>query len=157
MKFKTVLVLPVAAILIVALGFAKSNLTTGEASLKAEKAPPLVREPSQPVAAMANGSTASASQDQHDIKVVLFTLRAEGFEPEEMQLSAGEYFLIVRNRSGLDEFNVRLLRENGENLREARVRGHRRDWKQRLRLTPGTYLFTETNHPDWTCRITVRP
>jgi Na+-transporting methylmalonyl-CoA/oxaloacetate decarboxylase gamma subunit len=90
-----------------------------------------------------------------NIQVVLLTLRSEGFEPAELQLAAGEYLLVVRNRTGLDEVDVSLVRENGQHLGQSKVGARQKDWKQRLKLTPGTYLLNETNHPDWTLRVVV--
>jgi hypothetical protein len=90
-----------------------------------------------------------------DIKVVLLTLRSEGFDPAEMQLPAGEYLLVVRNRTGLDEVDVRLVHEDGHNLDQAKVGARQKDWKQRLKLTPGTYLINEANHSDWNLRLVV--
>jgi hypothetical protein len=112
----------------------------------------------------ATRSTATLSVQQNpgaseaapsDIRVVLLSLRPEGFEPGELQLTAGEYLLIVRNRTGLSEIKVRLQSEAGERMGEATVRARQRDWKQRLRLAPGVYLLTATDHPDWICRIVV--
>lgn len=96
-----------------------------------------------------------AGEASSDIQVVLLALQAEGFEPAEIRLSPGEYLFVVRNRSGQDETDVRLARENGEPLGHAKVRARRSDWKQRLKLTPGVYLLRETSHPEWTCRIVV--
>jgi hypothetical protein len=90
-----------------------------------------------------------------DIQVVLLALRSDGFEPAEIKLAAGEYLFVVRNRSGLDEVNVRLFRGNSEQLRSGKVGARRNDWKQRIQLTPGNYVLTETGHPEWTCRIEV--
>lgn len=89
------------------------------------------------------------------IQVILLTLRAEGFEPAEMPLPAGEYLLVVKNRSGLDEVDVRLVRENGEHMGQTKVGARNKDWKQRLKLKAGTYLLSEVNHPDWASRIVV--
>jgi hypothetical protein len=101
-------------------------------------------------------ATAQAGDEtSSDIKVVLLTLRSEGFDPAEMQLPEGEYLLIVRNRTGLDEVDVRLAREDGQHLGQSKVRSRQKDWTQRLKLTPGTYLLTEINHPDWTLRVVV--
>jgi hypothetical protein len=91
-----------------------------------------------------------------EIQVVLFALRTEGFEPTEMQLRPGEYLFVMRNRTGLDEVNVRLLSERGQQMLAAKVGLRRQDLKQRLHLTPGTYRLTETDHPDWTSTIIVR-
>ena len=86
---------------------------------------------------------------------MLVALRPEGFEPAEIELSAGEYLFVVRNRTGLDEINVRLQRENGEPLGQGKIEARRKDWKQRLKLTPGTYILSEDSHSDWHCRIVV--
>ena len=96
-----------------------------------------------------------ADEAPSDIQVVLLALRTEGFEPTEVNLSAGEYLFVVRNRSGLDEVDLRLVRENGEHLGQSKVHARRSDWKQRMKLTPGVYLLSETGHPEWTCRVVV--
>jgi len=116
-----------------------------------------------PLAVFASGAGAAAKSslpavpvpDKSDVEVLLLTLRPTGFESREVTLPAGDYVLIVRNRSGLDEFGVRLARETGENLREAKMPRHKRDWKHFLKLTPGNYVLTEVDHPDWTCRIKI--
>ena len=109
----------------------------------------------------AHSSTKAQRAEQVDdetpsnIKVVLLALRSDGFEPTEIQLAAGEYMLVIRNRTGLADVNVRLQREAGERLGQATVGSKQRDWKRRTTLTPGVYLLTESDHPDWICRIVV--
>ena len=103
----------------------------------------------------AQGNERVTDEAPSNIQVVLITLRSEGFEPTEMRLPSGEYLVIVRNRTGLASVNVQLQREAGERLGTATVGARQRDWKQRTRLTPGVYLLSETDHPDWTCRIVV--
>jgi hypothetical protein len=90
-----------------------------------------------------------------DVKLVLLALRPEGFESSDMQLDPGEYLLIIGNRTGLKEVNVRLEREGDGRIAAAAVGGRQRDWKKRLKLTPGTYVVTANENPDWICRITV--
>lgn len=82
-------------------------------------------------------------------------LRAGGFVPGEISRPAGEYVLSVNDQSGTQGLRLRLERENGERMHEARVSRSKPFWRQLLRLTPGTYLITEANHPEWVCRITV--
>jgi hypothetical protein len=93
--------------------------------------------------------------EQTSAKAVLLTIRPNGFEPAELTLPGGDYLLVVRNRTGLDEFAMRLERASGEALREVRVPRFRRDWKHFLRLAPGSYVIREMNHADWVCRITI--
>ncbi len=82
-------------------------------------------------------------------------LRAGGFVPREISRPAGEYVLSVNNQSGIPGLELRLTRENGERMHEAKL-SHRKPYlRQPLRLTPGTYMITEADHPEWVCRITV--
>ena len=110
------------------------------------------------IAPVAIPSSLDQSQDQEagpEVKLILLALRPEGFETNEMQLEAGEYLFIFGNRTGLREVNLRLERAGHGRIAEAAVGGRPRDWKKRLRLTPGTYVLTANDNPDWTCRIVV--
>jgi hypothetical protein len=82
-------------------------------------------------------------------------LRAGGFVPREISRPAGEYVISVNDQSGAQGLTLRFDRENGGRLHEAKVSRRKPHWRQLLRLTPGTYLITEADHPDWVCRITV--
>ena len=91
-----------------------------------------------------------------EFKLVLLALLPHGFETNEMQLDAGEYMFIVGNRTGLKEVNIRFGREGEKPLATPTLGGRSRDWKQRLKLTPGDYVISASENPDWTCRIIVR-
>ena len=90
-----------------------------------------------------------------EVKLVLLALWPEGFETNEMQLEPGEYLFIIGNRTALRDVNVQLLRDGKERLAAATLGGMLRDLKQRVRLTPGTYVVTADDDPNWICRITV--
>ena len=90
-----------------------------------------------------------------EVQLVLLALLPEGFDQREMQLEPGDYVFIVGNRTGLREVNVRLDRAGVGHVAAATVAGRQRDWKQRMRLTTGTYLVTANDNPEWTCRIVV--
>lgn len=90
-----------------------------------------------------------------ELKLVLLALQPEGFDSSEMQLVPGEYLFIIGNRTGLKEVSVRLEREGEGRVAAAAVGGRQRDWKNRLKLTPGTYIVTANDNPNWICRITV--
>lgn len=92
-----------------------------------------------------------------EFKLVLLALLPHGFETNEMQLAAGEYMVIIGNRTGLKEVNVRLDREGQLRVGEATVGGRQRDWKQRFKLTPGNYIVSANGNPEWSCRIEVKP
>jgi hypothetical protein len=92
-----------------------------------------------------------------EFKLVLLALLPHGFETTEMQLNAGEYTFIIGNRTGLWEVDVRVHREGEGRVGEATVGGRKRNWKQRFKLTPGNYIVSANDNPNWTCRIEVRP
>lgn len=92
-----------------------------------------------------------------DARVELFTLTPTGFEPHEVTLPAGDYLLVFNNRTGLDEFALRLDRVGQGRVREAHPPRRKRTWRGMLKLTPGSYTVTETSHPEWSLRLTVTP
>lgn len=85
------------------------------------------------------------------------TLRASGFETKEMSISAGDYFVIIQNATGLDQFALRIERETGERIHDVRLPRLKKRWRQMINFTPGNYIVSEADHPTWTCRITVTP
>lgn len=141
------------AILLLAIVSTNSYLAARSANV--EKVPALITTAaSSPTQVDTSVSIDQSDEAGSDIKLVLLALRPEGFDSSEMQLTAGEYLFIISNRTGLDEVNVRLHREGQERMAAGTVR-RRKGWKQRLKLTPGTYLVTVNGNPDWTCRIVV--
>jgi hypothetical protein len=92
-----------------------------------------------------------------DARAEVFTLTPTGFEPAEVTLPAGDYLLVFNNRTGLDEFALRLDREGHGAVREVRPPRRKRAWRGMLKLTPGSYVVTETSRPEWTLRLTVTP
>ena len=108
-----------------------------------------------PTTVTTNGSVTQAEPSPQELTALLLTIRPTGFDPAEITLPAGEYLVIVRNSTGLDEFALRLDRDAGERLHDVRMPRYKRRWKQVVSLSPGSYVVTETNHPQWTCRITV--
>ena len=127
--------------------FAGRNIAAPEFPAAAESIPP-VDIPS---------NLAQPDEVGPDFKLVLLALLPHGFETTEMQLEAGEYMFIIGNRTGMKEVEVRLDREGSGRVAEATVGGRKRNWKQRFKLTPGTYIVSANEVPEWTCRIEVRP
>ncbi|MEN3329834.1 MAG: hypothetical protein V7638_4641 [Acidobacteriota bacterium] len=82
-------------------------------------------------------------------------LRMNGFAPVEIERPAGEFFISVTNLTDSPDLVFRLDRENGERLHSANAPREMRAWRQSLRLTPGTYLLSVPDHPEWSCRITI--
>ena len=96
------------------------------------------------------------TQDPSEVpQGLLFELRPSGFIPTETEISAGKYMLLLENRSGAKDLHFSLEREN--HGRVAQSPEHRRDWAERLQLTPGTYVLSEAEHPEWKAVIRVTP
>ncbi len=90
------------------------------------------------------------------IEPFIVTLKPTGFEPAELTRPRGMFLLIVDNRSNNPDLLFRLDGENGKREHEQQTRkGGRLDWNKPLDLPPGRYLLTETNHPEWVCKITI--
>ena len=142
---KTILIL--AAVLLLVLGAAKSQFIEHMAG--AEE----ISDAITPV--VIPDRLEQSDEAGPEVKLVLLALWPEGFEMNEMQLAPGEYLFIIGNRTGLREVSVTLDREGNERMAAATIGGRQRDLKQRLKLTPGTYVVTADENPNWICRIAV--
>jgi len=148
LKFKVALIIICLFVCVGAAAVGARHLLTLSAAEDAAAAAPI------PLTAAARPQEDEGGEK---VKAVVFNLRPEGFEPAEVMLAAGEYLLVFNNRTGLDEFALRMEREGHGTMREAHPHKLKREWRQLLRLTPGTYVVTELNHPEWTLRVTVTP
>jgi hypothetical protein len=114
------------------------------------------REPSTaPVQPSPAPHTGQSSPAPARVEVQVITVRPRGFEPSNITRPAGIFLLAVDNRSGLDELLLRLDREAGNRVHEQRVPRKKLDWRGAFDLTPGHYVLTEANNPDWVCHITI--
>jgi hypothetical protein len=96
-----------------------------------------------------------SKSDERALEAEIITILPTGFEPAELSRPRGPVVLSIFNRSGLEEVNVRLEAEAGPQLKEVRAPRKRLDIKEVVNLRPGRYRLTETNHPEWSCVITV--
>lgn len=88
----------------------------------------------------------------------IVAVQRNGFEPNQITRQAGEFLLLIDNRSGLDEIQVRLERlVDRERVRDVSLTKRAYSWNTMLNLPPGEYALTEVRHPEWTCRITLTP
>ena len=115
----------------------------------ATREPVAVGQPSAPVA------RAQANNPRKRVETEIITVLPHGFDHEEITRPHGEFVLMVDNRSGIDDITLRLDREAGNRLKEVQFRGEEIDWNDVVDLSPGTYVLSEANHPDWVCRITI--
>lgn len=108
-------------------------------------------------AALPGSAPAPAALQEESPRALALTLRPAGFDEAEITTAAGEYLLVVSNRTGLEDVTFRLDRGDGGRLYEGPLPGRRRFWSRRARLAPGTYVLSAGEDPAWACRITVTP
>lgn len=100
-------------------------------------------------------SSPQANANDKSVEAEIITIRPNGFEPTEIVRPKGRVLLAVNNRTELDEIDLQLLQEHGAKLHEERVARRKQNFRHVFDLSPGNYLLTEANHPDWVCRITI--
>ena len=111
-----------------------------------------------PVAAPVTVRPAAAQDERkrdHNMQVERVTVGRHGFERSAIARPTGRFLLAVDNRSGLEEINLQIVRENGNRDREMKVHRKKPDWKGFVDLPPGQYKLIEAGHADWVCRITI--
>ena len=86
---------------------------------------------------------------------VLITITPGGFDVGQITSPAVPFFLLVENRSGLDEVSLLLDRVAGARLRQVTVEQEQLDWSDLLDLSPGEYVLSEGSHPNWICHVTI--
>ena len=109
--------------------------------------------PAPPAHAYSSPQQGAHKRSQMEAEIITITPR--GFEPAEITRPKGAFILVVDNRSDLEEVNFRLGREAGDRLKEVRAPREHPDWDEVVDLTPGSYVLTEADHPDWLCRINI--
>ncbi|HKY28765.1 MAG TPA: hypothetical protein VJM12_12570 [Pyrinomonadaceae bacterium] len=81
-------------------------------------------------------------------------LTSSGFTPNEVQHAPGTFAIAVENSALTGEYTLLLKAEDGTVLREFKVQKGSSAWT--VTLQSGTYTLTESDHPQWTCRIVVQ-
>jgi hypothetical protein len=115
-----------------------------------------ISAPANPSSSSATVSEAVQSKsDQPQVQPLPIVLKSGGFVPMDVIGAQGDYFFSVLNQSGTAEIVLRLDREHGNRLHEDHVKKERLRWRKTVHLTPGVYVLTEANHPQWVCRITI--
>lgn len=85
---------------------------------------------------------------------VRIELTSSGFTPNELQHAPGRFAIAVENTTLPGEYMLRLKAEDGTVLNEFQVQKGSSAWT--INLQTGTYVLTEANHPQWTCRIVIQ-
>jgi len=99
------------------------------------------------------GKDTRASDAQDEPQVLAFEVTPSGVNPSETIVHQGKSLILLRNLTGIRDLNFWLARENEKPVSESK--GQTRDWKTQMRLSPGTYILGETNHPEWKSIIRV--
>lgn len=81
-------------------------------------------------------------------------LRSSGFVPNEVQHAPGRFGIAVENSALSGEYTLRLKAEDGTVLNEFQVQKGSSAWT--VTLQTGNYDLTETDHPQWKCRIVIQ-
>jgi hypothetical protein len=104
------------------------------------------------VAAWFAGERVTAQQGGRD--ELRIELTSSGFSPNEVQHAPGRFAIAVENSALSGEYTLRLKADDGTVLNEFRVEKGSSAWT--VTLQTGTYTLTETDHPQWTCRIVIQ-
>ena len=94
-------------------------------------------------------------QDNGRRESELITIEPHGFEPAEITRPQGRFLLAIDNRSGLEDIQLRLERAEGGRVPSLEARNRRLSWREEVDLPPGRYVIKETDHPEWSCLITI--
>ena len=89
------------------------------------------------------------------IEDVSLMLNSSGFVPTELRPQSKRFLLSLDNRTNLKELVLRLSGNDGNQIRELKVRGGDGDWSELFELQPGTYTLSEASHPGWTCNVII--
>ena len=95
---------------------------------------------------------AKAQQGNRD--EVRIALTSSGFTPNEIQHAPGRFAIAVENTTLSGDYLLRLKAEDGTVLNEFQVQKGSSAWT--INLQTGTYVLTEADHPQWTCRIVIQ-
>lgn len=98
---------------------------------------------------------AAASPAPSSITVETLTLTPRGFEPNEINRSAGMFILGVNNRIIGEQFSFELLRENGHRVHQFKMTKGQMRLRKQLNLPSGRYSLKAVDHPEWTCSIVL--
>jgi hypothetical protein len=92
-----------------------------------------------------------AMQEQAVIRLL-----TSGFNPTQVSGASGQYRLVMTRPSRDEEVVLQLKTATGELVQEIEMPQEKADWTTLIELEAGSYTLTVSNHPQWTCQITVQ-
>ncbi len=96
--------------------------------------------------------TAIPASEKPEAEVI--TILPSGFESEEIVRPAGRLVLVFDNQSGMQSLEFRLERSGFPRVTEMKLK-RKTDSTAVLNLPPGEYRVTETNHSEWSLKLTL--
>jgi len=99
--------------------------------------------------------TPQGKKDQK-LEIEAVTITPEGFEPQQLERTAGPFILSVTNQSGVDALNVRIETEQHNRFREKILPLVTPYWREKIDPPQGKYVITEENHPEWTLTLIIK-
>ena len=99
--------------------------------------------------------TPQGKKDQK-LEIEAVTITPEGFEPQQLERTAGPFILSVTNQSGVDDLNVRIETEQHGRFSEKTLPLITPYWRERINPPPGQYIITEETHPEWTLKLIIK-
>ena len=92
-----------------------------------------------------------------DFTTLAINLTRFGFEPAAINVVTGNYLFSVRNMTGIGSVPLTITRKNGDKIISDTTKEGKRRWDQVVKFTPGEYVLTVADNPNWTCAISVQP
>ena len=96
-------------------------------------------------------------EKQVRLETELITLQPSGFEPTEISRPQGAFILGVDNRAGVESIELQFMRVDGQRLNALQTPKRKVSWREVVDLPPGVYVLSVTNHPEWSCNVTILP
>ena len=97
----------------------------------------------------------SPSGSEKTLSTRVLVLNIDGFEPAEVIWEKKEFLLVIDNHTAITDLTFQLNREHGARVKEIKMNMRKQRTAGVFDLSPGQYVLTEVNHPDWVCRISV--
>jgi hypothetical protein len=84
------------------------------------------------------------------------TVSSQGMTPATATVVAGIVHLLVKNTSSVETLRLRVVRENGELVKEMTAPNGSDEWAIELELSAGQYTISEASNTAWSCHLTVQ-
>jgi hypothetical protein len=101
-----------------------------------------------------HSETVSRSAHRESTDELSISLTSSGFQPQQVQHSAGTFAIAVDNTVHSGEYTIRLRASDGTLLKEVQVQKGSTAFT--VELSAGAYTLTESSNSQWTCNLTIQ-